>query len=82
MSCKCAKYEEDENRYYCDVSGDMCMFMSPNSKACAEEYGEGPDVSTNEEIEVPFNEKQEFDCLGCCNNCETEQCSYNETRCQ
>jgi len=51
MGCKCAKYEEDENRYYCDVSGDMCMFMSPNSKACAEEYGEGPDV---EEVNNEF----------------------------
>lgn len=44
MSCKCAKYEEDENRYYCDISGDGCMFMSPDSERCAEVYGEGPDV--------------------------------------
>jgi len=46
MSCKCAKYEEDENRYYCSVSGSSCMFMSPDSARCAEEYGEGPDVES------------------------------------
>lgn len=44
MSCKCAKYEEDENRYYCSISGDGCMYMSPNSKRCATEFGEGPDI--------------------------------------
>ncbi|MBX4259789.1 hypothetical protein KTC96_25010 (plasmid) [Clostridium estertheticum] len=40
MSCKCAKYEEDENRYYCDISGSSCMFMPPDSVRCATEYGE------------------------------------------
>lgn len=30
----------------CDVSGDMCMFLVPNSKACAEIYGEGPDAES------------------------------------
>lgn len=49
MSCSCAKYEEDENRYYCSVSGSGCVYMSPDSKACAKEYGEGPDANNESE---------------------------------
>lgn len=44
MSCKAAKFDPDEGRYYCDVSGDQCMYYIPNSKICAEKYGEGPDA--------------------------------------
>lgn len=51
MSCKCAEFEEDEGRYTCSVSGDRCMFMSPNSKRCAEMFGEGPDAEAVEEVE-------------------------------
>lgn len=51
MSCKCASWDMDEG-YKCSVSGDRCMFMIPNSKACAEMYGEGPDA----ESEVESNE--------------------------
>jgi len=43
MSCKCAKWEDDDG-YICDVTGSGCVFMTPNSKACAEKFGEGPDV--------------------------------------
>lgn len=49
MSCKAAKFDPDEGRYYCDVSGDQCMYYIPNSKKCAEEYGEGPDAYSDEE---------------------------------
>lgn len=49
MSCKAAKFDPDEGRYYCDVSGDQCMYYIPNSKKCAEEYGEGPDAYCEEE---------------------------------
>lgn len=28
----------------CLVTGDSCMFFIPDSKACAEVYGEGPDA--------------------------------------
>ena len=48
MSCKCSKYDMDEG-YKCSVTGDRCVFMIPNSKACAEMYGEGPDASKREE---------------------------------
>jgi len=44
MSCKCATFQPDEGRYSCSVSGDGCMYFTPNSKKCAEEYGEGPDT--------------------------------------
>jgi len=43
MSCKSARYNPDEGRYMCEVSGDECMYITPNSKRCAEEFGEGPD---------------------------------------
>lgn len=49
MSCKAAKFDQDEGRYYCDVSGDQCMYYIPNSKKYAEEYGEGPDSYGEEE---------------------------------
>jgi hypothetical protein len=35
--------------YKCSVTGDRCVFMIPNSKACWEMYGEGPDASKQEE---------------------------------
>lgn len=44
MNCKCANYNEDEGRYYCEVSGSQCMYLFPSSKRCAEDYGEGPDA--------------------------------------
>ena len=44
MACKSAKFDEDECRYYCEVTGDQCMYLIPNSKRCANEYGEGPDA--------------------------------------
>ncbi|MBA4510318.1 hypothetical protein H1057_20225 [Clostridium sporogenes] len=43
MSCKCASYN-GEGRYNCSISGDGCIYLIPNSKRCAEEYGEGPDA--------------------------------------
>lgn len=52
MSCKCAKYDEDEGRYYCEVTGNGCVFYIPNSKRCAEEYGEGPDVEERQRVLV------------------------------
>ena len=48
MGCKCAHYDPDEGRYYCDVSGDQCMYLFPSSRACARDYGEGPDAEQRE----------------------------------
>lgn len=47
MSCKCAKFDSEVGRYSCSVSDDGCVFMIPNSKLCAEMYGEGPDAETD-----------------------------------
>ena len=52
MGCKCAKYDQDdqdEGRYYCDVTGDMCVYLMPNSARCTEDYGEGPDAEMDDE---------------------------------
>ena len=42
--CTSSMFDPDEGRYYCEVSGDQCMYYIPDSKRCAEEYGEGPDA--------------------------------------
>lgn len=53
MSCKCATFDPEEGRYSCSVSGDGCVFLfNPNSKRCAELYGEGPDAVEDIEPEV------------------------------
>lgn len=51
MACKCATFDVEECRYYCEVSGSQCMYLRPNSKRCAEEYGEGPDAGEGETSE-------------------------------
>lgn len=56
MSCKCSHYN-GEGRYDCDVSGDECMFFSPDSKVCAVIYGEGPDADNLNQI------------VCCCSDC-------------
>lgn len=48
MSCICAKYDEDEGRFNCEVSGSQCIYLIPNSKRCAEEFEEGPDAIKEE----------------------------------
>lgn len=89
MSCKCAKFDEDDGRYSCSVSGSECVYMFPDSKACAAQFGEGPDVEmlndeladTNSILEEPL----EMDCLGCnsgennkCANCTVEWNKLND----
>lgn len=49
MACKCATFDEDTGRYECSVTGDECMYLMPNSKQCAKDYGEGPDATTEQE---------------------------------
>lgn len=44
MACKFAHPTDQYHGWECDVSGGACMFPIPNSKACAEKYGEGPDT--------------------------------------
>ena len=46
MACKCATYNRDSGRFDCSVSGSECIYLIPNSKRCAGEYGEGPDANS------------------------------------
>lgn len=54
MSCKCAKVTDEYHGWECEITEGACMFLFPDSKACAEKYGEGPDA---EEI---FGEEDEL----------------------
>ena len=47
MSCKCAKPTDEYHGWKCEIQGGPCCFLVPNSKACAEKYGEGPDTVNN-----------------------------------
>lgn len=49
MACSAAKSTDQYHGWECEISGGACMYLSPNSKQCAEEYGEGPDASDGEE---------------------------------
>jgi hypothetical protein len=49
MSCTCAIRTDEYHGWKCKITDGACMFLCPDSKACAEEYGEGPD--TQEETE-------------------------------
>ena len=44
MSCKCAYPTDEYNGWGREVTGSECMFLHPNSKLCAKQYGDGPDV--------------------------------------
>lgn len=41
MNCSCSKFDIDEG-FKCSITGDRCVFIFPNAKACYELYGEGP----------------------------------------
>ena len=47
--CKAAYYTDEWHGYGCSITGDACMFLFPDSKACAEQYGDGPDVEEDDE---------------------------------
>lgn len=57
----------------CTITGDQCLYMPPNSKACAEVYGEGPDADSKEvELELEDfhdvedeEDKEEMECEYC-----------------
>ena len=44
MGCKCAIATDEYHGWECSITEGPCMFLVPNSKKCAEEYGEGPDA--------------------------------------
>ena len=51
--CSCAKRTDEYHGWECEVSGGACMFLFPDSKACAEKYGEGPDAYIEDNIDDP-----------------------------
>ena len=44
MGCKCAIVTDEYHGWECSITEGPCMFLVPNSKKCAEKYGEGPDA--------------------------------------
>lgn len=50
MSCKCSKPTDEFHGWECDITGGACMFLFPDSKRCAELYGEGPDAEMPEAL--------------------------------
>jgi hypothetical protein len=47
MACSCAKQTDQWHGWECTVTDGECMFYTPDSKWCAEIYGEGPDAVTD-----------------------------------
>lgn len=50
MACKCAYPTDEYSGFGCEVTGGSCMFFIPDSKRCAELYGEGPDAQNENEL--------------------------------
>lgn len=48
--CEAAYCTDEWHGYGCSITEGPCVFLYPNSKACAEEYGEGPDVLEDKDI--------------------------------
>lgn len=44
MSCKCSCQTDEFHGWGCKITGGECMFLFPDSKACAEKFSEGPDA--------------------------------------
>lgn len=51
MGCLCAIKTDEYHGFECSISGGACMYLNPDSKRCAREYGEGPDVGNTENME-------------------------------
>ncbi len=49
--CKAAYCTDEWHGYGCSITEGACMFLIPDSKACAERYGEGPDAGETDESE-------------------------------
>ena len=56
--CKYAYHTDEYHGYGCSITEGACMFLYPDSKKCAEEYGEGPDV---EEVYGTDNKRERED---------------------
>lgn len=52
MGCRSAISTDEYHGWKCTITDGACMFMYPNSKKCAEQYGEGPDAYNEESDEM------------------------------
>ncbi len=53
MGCSAAIRTDEYHGWECDITGGPCMFLYPDSKACAERFGEGPDASDDLSDYIP-----------------------------
>ena len=58
MACKCAIRTDEYHGWECSITEGECMFLFPNSKPCAEIYGEGPDAEEYEEMKVKSSDQE------------------------
>lgn len=73
MACKCARSTDEYHGWCCTITDGACVFLVPNSKKCAELYGEGPDVDHDHcEDCADFYTEDGKRC------CKREPLSYNE----
>jgi len=47
MACKCARRTDEWHGWKCTITGGECMYLMLDSKACARDFGEGPDADNN-----------------------------------
>ena len=50
LGCKCAHSTDEWHGWECEITGGACVFIYPNSEACAKEYGEGADADKFDEL--------------------------------
>ena len=50
-NCKAAYHTDEWHGYGCNITEGACMFLVPDSKKCADMYGEGPDAEQDNEAE-------------------------------
>lgn len=55
--CSAAYTTDEYHGYGCSITEGACMFLYPDSKACAEQYGEGPDANFDESEEEDSDEE-------------------------
>ena len=52
MGCKAAKQSDQYHGWECEITGGACLLFYPDSKVCAEKYGEGPDAAAGDDETV------------------------------
>lgn len=71
MSCKCAIPTDKYHGWECTVTGGACEFLTPDSKSCAETFGEGPETEDSKCKECKYRHRR-IDKEPCC-SCENDE---------